>query len=42
MKSIMKDTPHVARDLWEYAMDYVEVEAVSTVQRSAGRVPRVP
>ena len=40
MKSMMKATPNVARDLWEYAMEYVE--AVSTVQRSAGRVPRVP
>ena len=34
MKSMMKATPNVARDLWEYAVDYVE--AVSTVQRSAG------
>ena len=40
MKSMMKATPNVARDLWEYAMEYVE--AVSTVQRSAGRVIRVP
>jgi hypothetical protein len=40
MKSMMKATPNVARDLWEYAMEYIE--AVSTVQRSAGRVPCVP
>jgi hypothetical protein len=40
MKSMMKATPNVAHDLWEYAMEYVE--AVSTVQRSTGRVIRVP
>ena len=40
MKSMMKATHNVARDLWEYAMEYVE--EVSTVQRSAGRVIRVP
>ena len=34
MKSMMKATPNVARDLWEYTVEYVE--AVSTVQRSAG------
>ena len=31
MKSMMKATPNVARDLWEYAVEYVE--AVSTVQQ---------
>ena len=41
MKSMMKATPNVARDLLEYAMEHV-VEVVSTVQRSTSRVIRVP